>query len=206
MRRRLLNIAACLSLVVRIATAAVWVRSYFVADIVSVTVSQRDGLITTDAGYALQGVVVIYQFTRPHAGTRESPGLNWSHQPAASMRPQTGYRPFWIVFGPSPIRWGVRCAYWFVLVLALILPAIWMRGQIHRARRRRREISNLCPTCGYDLRAHHAGDRCPECGMVPTPRGSMAAIEDASIKPRRRRLAAAGGCDQLSMGAQSCAQ
>ena len=33
-----------------------------------------------------------------------------------------------------------------------------------RAARRLRD--GLCPSCGYDLRAHQVGARCPECGMV----------------------------------------
>jgi len=31
--------------------------------------------------------------------------------------------------------------------------------------------SGRCPKCGYDLRAHRPGEKCPECGSpVPTPK------------------------------------
>lgn len=33
---------------------------------------------------------------------------------------------------------------------------------------RRRRTRGLCEACGYDLRAHKPGDRCPECG-TPVP-------------------------------------
>jgi hypothetical protein len=32
--------------------------------------------------------------------------------------------------------------------------------------RRRRPPLGCCRACGYDLRAHAAGDNCPECGVV----------------------------------------
>ena len=52
---------------------------------------------------------------------------------------------FWMIF---PLAW-------FELIAALRLK-----------KRHRRIAKNVCPTCGYDLRATPA--RCPECGDTPT--------------------------------------
>jgi hypothetical protein len=64
----------------------------------------------------------------------------------------------------------VMVPYWLLVVLFAALPLWWLRANI-RAMHRRQE--NLCPNCGYDLRATpQAGgpllDRCPECGAIPT--------------------------------------
>jgi hypothetical protein len=56
--------------------------------------------------------------------------------------------------------WGLVLSDWFLVVLFLILPAMWVKGL------RRSLKSGYCATCGYDLRA--SKDRCPECG-TPIP-------------------------------------
>ncbi len=48
---------------------------------------------------------------------------------------------------------------WFIAPLLLIMPILQMRSLLRGWRRRR---LNLCPSCGYDLRASR--DCCPECG------------------------------------------
>src|SRR5215218_10167672 len=50
---------------------------------------------------------------------------------------------------------------WFVAAALMLLPARWLL--LARARRRREgcHAGNLCPSCGYDLRA--TPSRCPEC-------------------------------------------
>jgi hypothetical protein len=57
--------------------------------------------------------------------------------------------------------------YSLLAAAAALLPLAWLMVQadIRLQRRRLRQMSGLCPTCGYDLRA--TPDRCPECGVVP---------------------------------------
>ena len=57
----------------------------------------------------------------------------------------------------------VAVPLWFIVVLALLLPAIWLAQQIHRFQRGlERKSKGQCSSCGYDLRA--TPDQCPECG------------------------------------------
>jgi len=50
---------------------------------------------------------------------------------------------------------------WCVAAATAVTPLLW----VHRRHRRKlREVTNLCVSCGYDVRATPA--RCPECGTV----------------------------------------
>jgi hypothetical protein len=64
---------------------------------------------------------------------------------------------------PHFSAWGPA---WLPATTAAPLPAAWVavRGA-KRWRRRRRTRLNLCPSCGFDLRA--SPGRCPECGAEP---------------------------------------
>jgi hypothetical protein len=69
--------------------------------------------------------------------------------------------------GPQPLAHSrdvttVPIPYFLLTTVAAIplLRLLWSN--------RRRRIAGLCRQCGYDLRAHRPGDRCPECGtFVP---------------------------------------
>ena len=67
--------------------------------------------------------------------------------------------------------WEFRLPHWAIALLIgspLLFAAC--RSQIRRRRRRRRERRGQCASCGYDLRAHNPGDKCPECGTAkPAP-------------------------------------
>jgi rubrerythrin len=52
--------------------------------------------------------------------------------------------------------------YWLPFAATAALPLCHVVARVRRSRRLR---LNLCPTCGYDLRA--TPERCPECGAVP---------------------------------------
>ena len=51
-----------------------------------------------------------------------------------------------------------------VLILASVL--LFIAGAVRRNRINARIDAGLCGNCGYDLRAHDEGERCPECGSV----------------------------------------
>jgi len=169
--RRLFNLAAVVSLLLCVATCVLWVRSYFIADILSTMAWRDDRQCAMDAIYSIKGVVVVYQFTTPsgQVPTTADPGLHWVHQPASAMKSQPLSLPFWIALGDgkTPVRWNVRSSYWLMFLLTALSPAIWIRRRIRVVRRRRRIERGCCPSCGYDLRASSQGGRCPECGAVP---------------------------------------
>jgi hypothetical protein len=188
---RLFTLFSAFSLVLAIATASLWIRSYWRADSISRTRETR-----TPKSYGIEGV--LWQSSHGGIGfsiTRITDTILESRHSLAVGEPQPA--PRWEYRARDATRYpgtpngkldflGLR---WFrslrtapnafisrtdehtslviphllPLTLTLILPVLWLR--------RRRSIllrfgqsQNLCPTCGYDLRA--TPNRCPECGTL----------------------------------------
>ena len=73
---------------------------------------------------------------------------------------------------------SITVPYWLLLLFCTPAPAHWL---YHRLRPRAADLPGHCPTCGYDLRAHKPGDKCPECGT----RISSEIKTDATADKRR---------------------
>jgi hypothetical protein len=146
--RRPLTLAAAAgaSLLVCVATAALWVRSYYVGDAVNL----YDGrgrvwrLMSWKAG--------IDFFILPARQTRR---FEYVTRP---MDAPGGGRALHFRLSPGVVT-VIVVPHW-VLCLAFAGAGVLLL----RVARRRDQIG-LCPICGYDLRATPA--RCPECGAVP---------------------------------------
>jgi hypothetical protein len=157
MKRHLFTALSVPSLLLCLATLALWVRSYWRYDSADY-VRDAVGWVSLHNLYGLVQVTVI------EAGTYES----------------SVPRGFWRLSGPLPnYRLGrgplfgfhylhsknvrvVTIPHWSLALLFAILPALHLRAAI---RSRRLHRIGHCPRCGYDLRA--TPQRCPECGAVP---------------------------------------
>ena len=185
MKRFLFNLLALLSLAACAGLLLAWAQSPWGFSNGSrrrVTVGGDAWFLTSRAG-ALRVVRQYVQGTGPR-GEVGDPG----HLGAWQVRNRDGTIGYSARFGPEDTRhgalgfawdhrqytyggltthyqeWGVP--YWFLLIDCALSPAVWVRAW---ARRRRRELTGLCPKCGYDLRPEEdaAGAlvaRCPECG------------------------------------------
>jgi hypothetical protein len=85
--------------------------------------------------------------------------------PRSLRSSQLGRFPFigWVIYPPSPPRAGltiIGADNWIVSLPFLVL-ACWFWDRYCRVTKTK---SGLCPICGYDLRAHEPGQKCPECG------------------------------------------
>jgi hypothetical protein len=67
-------------------------------------------------------------------------------------------------------RFIARVPKWFVIVMTGTLPTLWL---LARRRQKWRAQRHLCAVCGYDLRA--SPDRCPECGTEAKPQSTEGA-------------------------------
>jgi hypothetical protein len=188
MKRRLFNLAAALSLVLCLVVCVLWVRGQRTADWVWWTRAdehdwRRDTLASGSDGFFLRHE--WYGFDGPehpwaHSGNpADAAGL--SHLVVASQpNPFSGSFSNRIGFGTgretrvkdAPLEGTyyvcsrAQVPYWFVLAVLLAPCGLWLVRTRALGTRSRRAWLNQCLQCGYDLRAHGGGDRCPECGTA----------------------------------------
>jgi hypothetical protein len=183
MKRRLPNLLTLLSLLLTLAAAALWVRSYWRSDCVNVWGTAHEFSVESRAGYLSFEASNLYG---------DGPGVCRLSGPVgrvanerAGMRAWAVYKFLGFVYGRDVrpgayvgledklVRAGVKTPagnltrrFWYVpfwaVCVATAAPAALLLRRRHALRRRRRE--GLCPACGYDLRA--TPGRCPECGKL----------------------------------------
>ena len=169
MRQRLLNILAGMSLVICVLAAALWVRSYWVAD----------GFVWKPSAAAGSYYRAYFGGGGARLGRGEysfNKSACFEHYTDRSPARQTGFHP-----ETSADRLGfdyhrgsdskgmpvvdLIVPMWAVVLLAAVLPGCRMTWLWRDLRCRRKLASGRCASCGYDLRATPA--RCPECGAIP---------------------------------------
>src|SRR5687768_5765821 len=149
---------SALSLLLFVAVVVLWVRSYFVAEIVRTQ--------TKAHFYAAGSVRGGLAFVRLSTSGQPAPPLHWYEaeppwDAIADLRANTVRRVEALGFGhfagypPLTSYRALVVPLWFPSLLSLMLPLLWTW-----TRWRTPPAPGLCPSCGYDLRA--TPDRCPE--------------------------------------------
>ena len=149
-RAHLFTIVSATSLLLGVAAAVLWVRSYSIS---STTVGDE---------VDLHGVEMSSVFGRLSIASRR-PKPPTSHT-VTTTAPDGSVTETTYVQSYAP-RYYMSAPYAAVVPLTVIMPVLWLVFAIRDARRRN---SSHCSTCGYDLRA--TPDRCPECGTPIYPK------------------------------------
>ena len=166
--KHLRSITAVLCLAACVLITAVWVRGYFVCDVVghgspmpgggmraAGVMNGRGGVAlaaVTDTQYHAELDGFFYERERPiYAGNAGSQPARWKALGFMAIR----------LASAGETGWAVVVPLWALLLPAAAVP-LWHYGASPRRRRRPRQRLGLCVVCGYDLRA--TADRCPECG------------------------------------------
>jgi hypothetical protein len=171
MRRKLLNIAGVTSLVMCIATGAMWGRSYFVSDRVGRV--HHTPPINEDHHVYLQSDRGVLRLIWGGDSAENFSDIKWVYSRFDGTSGNLVYQED----GPTAIHaigigWTKRQRLMsgefhsefrvsmatVMFVVALPMAALALR------RMRRPRGAGLCLTCGYDLRA--TPERCPECGTT----------------------------------------
>jgi len=189
LRRWILKSATTLSALLLAATAAMWVRSYFVYDsagcVCFVPCAAVPSEITLGSSYEVcsdRGCIVLLRYhgipqvrfaelypdlkpTKPgwYRTTQHIPQRQLEGPPFGAGAQGDVLRER----GDAPLAtwWGFGVPFW-VLAAFFFIPSVAL---LHRAlQTRSHRAPGLCRKCGYDLRA--TPDRCPECGMVTSSR------------------------------------
>jgi hypothetical protein len=147
-----------LSLLLCLASAGLWVRSYWRGD--------HYGFSKLSLVYADRGELVLFIGDGDANFT-----FDRGYGSDELIDPQYTYNPRRV----SEHTWNLLVAHgerfpglnitvvklWAVVVFFGISPGVALAWIL---RSRRRDLLGLCPVCGYDLRA--TPERCPECGTI----------------------------------------
>ena len=178
MIRRLFTILSILSLLLCVAMAGMWVRSYWIMEDIG---WERPAAVIAVAGS--RGQVLFYRDIETPPGAAARP-LGFQHHSGGPTIPMTqligSLTPnYYSFFGFAAARGEatklirfelVVLPHWFLVFITSLLPIrCWMLWRGRRCRERR-QAENRCVHCGYDLRA--TPDRCPECGTA-VPEGHV---------------------------------
>jgi len=180
MRRHVPNILTGVSLVLCVATLALWAISYGPTVLFRYRGDGWQGYASTyrgdvwldhmDHGYWERGAFLFADRT---GATLRPLGRTFGPRPLGF-----GYNEFYMwplgVQGPTVKHCQTTAPLWFVAAL-LAAPAGLRWWMARRATRR--AVAGRCRECGYDLRA--TPDRCPECGRPVVPASATPAAPAA---------------------------
>jgi hypothetical protein len=175
-RLRIILIAATLfSLLLCLATLALWIRSYWRHDVRLTKFGPTQRSVEL-----VRGALHVYRIDTAYAYPAADQGVHWysapvfptdtidgRYQARARAWQLAGFaviegdaREGMIYAGEPPIPYrAVVIPLW---AIATPFAALAGFGAMRLRARRSRARQGLCPTCGYDCRA--TPDRCPECG------------------------------------------
>ena len=195
MNRLLLNLLTALSLLLCVATVVLWVRSFYVQDVMRWTTTRAAGgdiRRTRVEVFSVRGHNVAHVQSRTYTpqefdrvvrpmDERMTPQQRslWyrmgTHTFRFNYNPDVRGRSLWVRLGfryshsihdSSPPFPGFTEARLPHWLIAMLTAALPAVRCGAWWRRRRRHAIGRCPRCGYDLRA--SPDRCPECGTQAT--------------------------------------
>ncbi len=189
MRRRIFNILAAVSLLLCLAVAGLWVRSYWRLDAVALCSTMKDQSRETGLGcLSGSGLFMCERDNTQYSGRLHPPRqiqgwvvkLGDHAATAGQIRRNFGSRFSFLGLGYGRLHsavnvnggalttdtWSIMFPYWFICLLLALAPTRWL---VIKRRDIRNRPRHLCKTCGYDLRATPDADgplleRCPECG------------------------------------------
>jgi hypothetical protein len=163
-----------------IIVAVFWVRSYFIGEALSYTLTWFEPRSVVPECYSEYGRITIglvwFNPEDPgHYGRNlqfDEHGPRWNKWSAQTNVPRGSWQEYG--YHPDDSEQQNRRGYHEICLtvphslLAMVL-GVWPGVRITRfIRRSRQHREGLCQVCGYDLRA--TPDRCPECGaLVPSP-------------------------------------
>lgn len=188
MSRLLFTLTSFVSLLLCMATVVLWVRSYWVGDLLKWESTWHLSGAGSSRGRVYFVVFTMGDPRRPdsdaefgHTVERPAPEYTEPEDTPAfkflgiicqSRQHENGW------LGIVRER-SVVMPDWLIVGASAILPARWWWLARWRWRRERRQKRGLCARCGYDLRM--TVDRCPECGMpVPAKVASSSATAKAA--------------------------
>ena len=173
-KRRLFTILSAVSLVLCLATAGAWVRSYCSG---GWQWPSEDGMVCCTLARGRVCIRRSAEVSAPMPGDRLLSRMGFEYG-RTSDPAFPGLRP--------TISESLIFPCWLPFALTALLPALWL-WRYRRDRRLRSDGMPHCAKCDYNLTGNVSGV-CPECG-TPIP-GDLIRTDDAPRAKRRRRATA----------------